>query len=46
MFGNVTGGWDVVESIADTLVVPSPQGGCDGRPVPSMETTIRDVRVG
>lgn len=59
VFGNVTGGWDVVEDIADTPVVPSPPrqpsqvpplglplGGCEGRPVPTMETTINDIRVG
>ena len=58
VFGNVTGGWDVVEAIADTPVVPStppppsqlpplglPLGGCEGRPIPTMETTILDVRV-
>lgn len=45
VFGNVTAGWDVVEDIADTPVVPSAQG-CDGRPLPTMETTIQGVRVG
>jgi cyclophilin family peptidyl-prolyl cis-trans isomerase len=43
LFGNVTGGWDVVEDIADTPVVPSAQG-CDGRPVPTTETTITRLR--
>lgn len=45
VFGNVTGGWDVVEAIAATPVVPSAMG-CDGRPIPTMETLIRDVAVG
>ena len=58
VFGNVTDGWDVVEAIAATPVVPStppqpsqlpplglPLGGCEGRPVPTMETTIQDIRV-
>lgn len=44
VFGNVTGGWDVVEAIAETPVVPSAQG-CEGRPVPTMETTFVDIRV-
>lgn len=44
VFGNVTGGWDVVEAIAATPVVPSAQG-CEGRPVPTMETTITDIKV-
>ena len=44
VFGNVTGGWNAVEDIADTPVVPSAQG-CEGRPVPTMETTIDDIRV-
>src|SRR5688572_29196104 len=44
VFGNVTGGWDVVEAIAETPVVPSAQG-CEGRPVPTMETTFADIRV-
>ena len=42
VFGNVTGGWDVVEAIAATPVIPSAMG-CEGRPVPTMETVIRDV---
>lgn len=59
VFGNVTGGWDVVEDIADTPVIPStprqpsqlpplglPLGGCEGKPVPTMETTIDFIRVG
>lgn len=45
VFGNVTGGWDVVEEIAATPVVPS-AAGCEGRPVPTMETVIRDIAVG
>lgn len=45
VFGNVTAGWDVVEDIAETPVVPSAQG-CEGRPVPTMETTIHDIRIG
>lgn len=44
VFGNVTAGWDVVEGIAATQTVPSAQG-CEGRPVPTMETTITDIRV-
>ncbi len=46
VFGNVTSGWNVVQDIADTPVLPSPMGGCDGHPVPSMETTINDIRIG
>lgn len=43
VFGNVTGGWDVVEAIAATPVLPSPQG-CEGRPVPTFETSFLDIR--
>ena len=43
VFGQVTAGWDVVEAIAATPVVPSAQG-CEGRPVPTLETTIEDIR--
>lgn len=42
VFGNVTGGWDVVEAIASTAVVPS-ASGCQGRPIPATETTIEDI---
>jgi cyclophilin family peptidyl-prolyl cis-trans isomerase len=57
VFGNVTGGWDVVEDIADTPVASTPRappelaplglplGGCEGKPLPTMETTIRDILV-
>ena len=44
VFGNVTGGWDVVEAIASTAVVPS-ASGCEGRPIPTTETTIEDIVV-
>lgn len=45
VFGNVTAGWDVVEAIAATPVVPSAMG-CEGRPLPTTETVIRDIAVG
>lgn len=44
VFGNVTSGWDVVQQISGTPTLPSLQG-CTGRPVPSQETLIRDVRL-
>lgn len=43
VFGNVTSGWDAVEAIAATPVLPSAQG-CEGRPVPTMETAFRSIR--
>lgn len=45
VFGNVTAGWDVVEAIAQTPVLPSAQG-CEGRPVPTFETAFEDIRAG
>jgi cyclophilin family peptidyl-prolyl cis-trans isomerase len=55
VFGNVTRGWDVAQTIAATLVLPEPDDvtsevagtpdGCQGVPVPSRETTIVDVRL-
>lgn len=47
VFGNVTRGWDVVVEIASTQTLPEnpAQTSCTGRPVPTMETTIRDVRL-
>lgn len=44
VFGNVTSGWEVVQQIAQTPTLPSAQG-CTGRPIPTQETLIRDVRV-
>jgi peptidyl-prolyl cis-trans isomerase A (cyclophilin A) len=53
VFGNVTRGWDVVQQIAQTPTQPTPPSptnplappGCDGKPVPTQETTIRDILI-
>lgn len=55
VFGNVTSGWSVVQDIADTPTEEELEGrlppgvpygvGCDGRPVPIDQTTIRDIRL-
>lgn len=53
VFGNVTRGWDVVQAIAQTPTQPTAPDptnplappGCEGKPVPTQETTIRDVKI-
>ena len=44
VFGTIITGGEAVEDIAATPVVPSAQG-CEGRPVPTMETVIQDIIV-